>query len=669
MAKKKTISEEKTQEEKELSTEFVEKKEKQKKPVKTDTTSVSVIDTQELNELINEDLGIKTDTSEEKKHYLLNTFLIIVTIISFIFLGLTVINHNSSIQMIISNLLLTIFTVIFTIVSITYQRTNKIMAFLGSLLLLLYFSLNITQYSQVFKTEVAAIPNFQRKEITSVMKWAEKNKITIHQEYEYSDMIEEYHVISQDITDKSLKSVKELTVSISEGANPSKEIILPNMVTWDSERVLKYVKDNHLSNVVVEFVMSDQAKDTVIEQNTSGTFRRNDELNLKFSYGEELGFEEVTLIDFKNKSKFEVEFYMKQHQLRYDFEEDFDSKIKKGFAVKQNIKAGETVKVDDERVVVTISKGPKVKVPDIKKMTIVEVTEWAIKNRLKINFTESYDDSVKVNGIIDANYQKGDIIEQGSVVKVTLSLGTLKMPKFKSLNDFYTWANSHQIRYEEKHEFSDKVKAGEVISYSHKTGDAIKNEDTIVVTISDGEMKKVPDLDGLTKSEAITKLDKADLNYTFIYKNSDKKKNIVIGQSIKAGSEISSKTTITVTLSNGKGEEKVEERRETTPSKPREDDDNHENDSTPSVPDTPEVTPTCNSCSFRASQIISTLQQYNTYESAASGLRSYLQSQCPGLKVNIVGVQRDGYDPGDFVEGFKGGNTDSCSTISITLAK
>ena len=101
-------------------------------------------------------------------------------------------------------------------------------------------------------------------------------------------------------------------------------------------------------------------------------------------------------------------------------------------------------------------------------MTIVEVTEWAIKNRLKINFTEAYDDSVKVNGIIDANYQKGDIIEQGSVVKVTLSLGTLKMPKFKSLNDFYTWANSHQIRYEEKHEFSDKVKAGEVISYSHK---------------------------------------------------------------------------------------------------------------------------------------------------------------------------------------------------------
>ena len=318
------------------------------------------------------------------------------------------------------------------------------------------------------------------------MKWAEKNKITIHQEYEYSDMIEEYHVISQDITDKSLKSVKELTVSISEGANPSKEIILPNMVTWDSERVLKYVKDNHLNKFNASsacpilpqaFIRGATAKDTVIEQNTSGTFRRNDELNLKFSYGEELGFEEVTLIDFKNKSKFEVEFYMKQHQLRYDFEEDFDSKIKKGFAVKQNIKAGEVVKVDDERVVVTISKGPKVKVPDIKKMTIVEVTEWAIKNRLKINFTEAYDDSVKVNGIIDANYQKGDIIEQGSVVKVTLSLGTLKMPKFKSLNDFYTWANSHQIRYEEKHEFSDKIKAGEVISYSHKVGDAIKNED------------------------------------------------------------------------------------------------------------------------------------------------------------------------------------------------
>ena len=52
MAKKKNISEEEIQEEKELSTEFVDKKEKKKKPVKADTTSVSVIDTQELNELI-----------------------------------------------------------------------------------------------------------------------------------------------------------------------------------------------------------------------------------------------------------------------------------------------------------------------------------------------------------------------------------------------------------------------------------------------------------------------------------------------------------------------------------------------------------------------------------------------------------------------------------------
>ena len=125
---------------------------------------------------------------------------------------------------------------------------------------------------------------------------------------------------------------------------------------------------------------------------------------------------------------------------------------------------------------------------------------------------------------------------------------------------------------------------------------------------------------------------------------SDKKKNIVIGQSIKAGSEISSKTTITVTLSNGKGEEKVEERKETTPSRPREDDDNHENDSTPSVPDTPEVTPTCNSCSFRASQIISTLQQYNTYESAASGLRSYLATRI---------LNQNGFDSYNFAGGYR----------------
>lgn len=96
-----------------------------------------------------------------------------------------------------------------------------------------------------------------------------------------------------------------MTVAVSEGPNPGKEIAVPNMVTWESDRVLEFIKENHLSNVHVDFIESAKKVDTVIEQSKSGNMRRDEELKLIFSYGEELTFSEVKLRDFTNMSKFE----------------------------------------------------------------------------------------------------------------------------------------------------------------------------------------------------------------------------------------------------------------------------------------------------------------------------------------------------------------------------
>ena len=124
------------------------------------------------------------------------------------------------------------------------------------------------------------------------------------------------------------------------------------------------------------------------------------------------------------------------------------------------------------------------------------------------------------------------------------------MPKFKSLNDFYEWAKKNNIPYLEEHEFSDKVKTGEVISYSYKEGEVIKNHSAITVKISDGSKKTVPNLKGLSKDEAVKKLDDLGLKYNFIYEDSDSDKDIVLKQSISPNSEISTGLTITLTLSN-----------------------------------------------------------------------------------------------------------------------
>lgn len=589
--------------------------------------------------LIDEDLRSNKEKNVKKKvrHIFVHTFLIILLLCSLVFFGLKIYNKETTATDLINNLILTVFTIIFVAVSINYQKKNKSIIFVCGLLLFSYLILNFHGLDKIINIPSRSVEDFSGKSLTYVMKWAEANNITVKQEFEFSDMVSEYKVISQNISSGTkIKDLDEITISVSEGPNPSKEIIIPSMISWDTKRVVNFVKDNYLSNVEVEFVESDKAKDTVIEQNTSGSLKRDDELKLKFSYGEELGFDEVTLIDFTGMSKFEIEFFMKQHQLKYSFDEDFSNKEKRGYGMKQNIEAGKKVKVNDQEVKVTISKGPEIKVPNLEGMTITEVTEWAIKNKVKLEFSDKYDDSVSENEVISTNYSKGKIIEQGTVIKIVLSRGKLKMPKFKSFNEFREWADKYEIKYEEKHEFNDSVAAGEVISYSYKTGDTIKNDDTIIVKISDGKKCEVPNLKGLTKKEAISKLEKVNLKYNFVYKASnDIAKDKVISQSISAGSEVSSGTTITVTLSNGKKESSSNSSNSSKPNNSNSSSNNNSNDN-----NTP-VTPSCDKSKTTKVYIYDEL-----LSSTPSSTCSKLKSAYPGIKFSCSYVKNPGLSNG-----------------------
>lgn len=636
---------------------------KKKTNKSTSTKSKKIVEEKKvIEEVVEAKHELKKEVKTTRnKHIFIHSFLLILLTLSIISFVLKIMDNTISINNLISNLLLTLFTILFVVISITYHRKKKGTILLGGILLFTYFILNIFNSSNI-NTPILEVKNFQGKSITEVMKWASKNNIKVNQEYEYSDMIDEYSVISQ----SKIKN-NEITVAVSEGANPYKEIIVPSMITWDDERVINFVKDNHLSNVVVEFISSDKAKDTVIEQNVSGNLKRNDELKLTFSYGEELGFNEVKLIDFTNKSKFEVEFFMKKHSLNYEFNSDFSKKIKRGYAAKQSIKAGEMVPVGGDSVIVTISKGKQIKIPNLKKMDLEELTLWAIKNKVKLSFEDKYDDSIKENEVIGFNYDEGSIIEQGTVIKVTLSRGSLKMPKFTNIDDFYDWANKYNIKYEEKHEFSDSIKAGEIIKFSYKTGQKIKNNDIIIVTISDGEKVKVPSLVGLSKSEAITKLEKANLNYSFIYQNSSTTKNKVLAQSISSGSEISRGTTITVTLSSGVEDENnyVEERRSTSTNSNTYKPANNNSNNSSSKP-APKV---CNSCTITGLKNVIRSNMDSGYQATANALVSSIKSQCPGITVNVSGDSTSGMAAGAFVGGFAGGEANSCGSVSITLAR
>lgn len=601
-----------------------------------------------------------------KKSIPLMVAAIIMSVCAIIYFIISII-HSASILGIIGSAIITVFSIFYMSVCLSTRRKNVLPLIVSCGLLVLFFALSLfSPSSSTTKIASNKVQNFSGKTLTDVVKWANKNNIKITQQYEFSDLVPEYQIISQSVVaGTSVKDIDEIIVSVSEGPNPYKEIIVPSMLTWDSERVINYVMSNYLSNVIIEFVESDQLKDTVIEQSRSGNLKRNDELKLVFSYGEEGSESDVTLGDMKNLTQFEIEFYMKQHRLNYEILYDFSDSIQKGHGMKQSVAAGTVVRVQGDKIQVTISKGPKIEIPELKDMSVDEITEWAIKNKLKLEFVDKYDDSIKSGKVISADKQKGDVVEQGTVLKITLSLGGLKMPKFKNVDAFYAWADKYGIKYETRHAFSETVEAGEVIEYSYKTGQIIKNDEAITVTISDGKKVTVPNLKGLSKSEAIKKLKAVGLNYNFVYKNNTADKDTVLAQSVKAGSEVSGKMTVTVTLSNGEKETEKE------PEKPK---------PSPSTSPSPSPSPTqtCNACNVtRLTKVWSEVgEDKMNYQNIANALIAEIESQCPGIDVQVRGDTSSGEPAGTFISGFSGGDTDengnpltSCSTVHIYLAK
>lgn len=627
-----------------------------------------ILDTKENN--------IGKNLNKRKRHPIVN-FMLFLTLISSILYFLSIIiykeNDLNIINLLISVLLLFIFTIFFILMAIKSNNKKKNIIFISSFFLTLYNVFGI-----LTTTNILVIPNnnkvvdFSNKSLSEVVLWASKNNITLNQEYEYNDMIPEYNIIFQNKkAGTSIKKIKELTVSVSEGPSPYKEVIVPDMTTWDSDRVLSFINKNYLSNISLEFVNSDKEKNTVIEQDKKGNLKRNDEIKLTFSYGEE-EINEVNLSNLCGKSKFEALFYLKQNKINFEIKEDFSNSVKRGYVMSQDIKPGKLIKVSDDKVVLTISKGKKIKVPNLVNMSVTEITNWIIKNRLKLEFTDKYDDKIKDNKVISANYKKGDIIEQGSTVNIVISKGKLVMPKFSSIVDFYEWADKYSIKYEEKHEYSDTVAIGEVIKYSVSSGKTIKNDEVITVVISDGKECSVPNIIGLSKSDAISKLKRANLGYNFVYQNSNKVlKDKVISQSISAGSKVSSGTTITVIISNGKKE--VTSNNSSSKNNNSSSNGNNSSNNNSNNNNSGGSNNTCVSKTYTVSGSIRNIFNNSSgYSDTSSSLYSFFSSNYPNVKIHVEGVSDTGMSPGSYVGGIGPGSTiTSCNgaTYTIRIAK
>lgn len=533
----------------------------------------------------------ENNTNDIKKPKAANIFLSITyvaAIFLFIFLILDSANQINQIYQII-NAFLILFIVTSFLVSFkkSFFKNKSFATVTTSLLVLITITFNGLYMTKVIKLPTQNfLPDFESKNLTKAINWTEENNIKTEQNFEYSDTEEKYSIISQSKKPETLtKNIKKVDFTVSNGPDYNKDVILTDMTGWNVDDVLKFVDNNFLNSVAINFEENfNIKKDTVISQSNTGNIKRSTALIFNVSLGDKNSLKPIKLKDLKNESLLHAEVYLGRNGILYELKYDFSNTIKKGNVITSSVKEGTTVK-PDEKITLTISKGKEIKVPNLKNKTMSYITKWMVENNIQINYKDRYDNNIKSGRVIESNYKEGDIIEEGTTVDIIFSKGPLVMKKFDNINDFKSWADTNGIKYEIKEEFNEKIEKDKIIKTSIEEGKNINLEETITVYVSKGIAVKIPNFIGKSKSEVQKECDSLGINCSFTESYSTKTKGTVIAQNINAGTEISKGDTIVITLATNK--------KTNTASRPSNSSSSSSNSNSTSSGNNTNPTPTC----------------------------------------------------------------------------
>ena len=621
----------------------------------------------------------ENNTNEIKKPKAANIFLSITyvaAIFLFIFLILDSANQINQIYQII-NAFLILFIVTSFLVSFkkSFFKNKSFATVTTSLLVLITITFNGLYMTKVIKLPTQNfLPDFESKNLTKAINWTEENNIKTEQNFEYSDTEEKYSIISQSKKPETLtKNIKKVDFTVSNGPDYNKDVILTDMTNWNVDDVLKFIDNNFLNSVAINFEENlNIKKDTVISQSNTGNIKRSTALIFNVSLGDKNSLKPIKLKDLKNESLLHAEVYLGRNGILYELKYDFSNTIKKGNVITSSVKEGTTVK-PDEKITLTISKGKEIKVPNLKNKTMSYITKWMVENNIQINYKDRYDNNIKSGRVIESNYKEGDIIEEGTTVDIIFSKGPLVMKKFDNINDFKSWADTNGIKYEIKEEFNEEIEKDKIIKTSIEEGKNINLEETITVYVSKGIAVKVPNFIGKSKSEVQKECDSLGINCTFKEEYSTKSSGKVINQSIAEGTQISKGDTITITIATNKKTSNNSNKTSNNSSSSNSSSNNSSNNSGSSGGSSGGNT-TTNQC--KASNYNISIRPLNdifnnaeNYADAVKKLEKYFADKYPGIKVVPVPDSTSGASSGSYVDGFKGGNVSCPGSVEFIIAK
>ncbi len=273
--------------------------------------------------------------------------------------------------------------------------------------------------------------------------------------------------------------------------------------------------------------------------------------------------------DVVNLTDTEASDIAKENELVLQIAEgQYDDKVERGRIISQDPGAGQVVEKKSSFNAV-MSKGPEpVKVPSL----IGKTEEKAIAKLEKAELLfeiEKKESGAWPGTVYSQSEDEGTAIPKGEIIKLSVSEGISDINKKKKTTTptlkgmSYTQglkeAENSKVYVEVTDlKFSSSEK-DQIISQSIKPGKKVKEGTKIEIVVSKGVRDYVvPDVQYLTKKEAIKALKKEELHYKVKYQYSKTyKKGVVMEQSIEAGKKVKDDTVVTILVSKGKKITKV----------------------------------------------------------------------------------------------------------------
>ena len=247
-------------------------------------------------------------------------------------------------------------------------------------------------------------------------------------------------------------------------------------------------------------------------------FTRSSTLNISVSKGSKPAGT-VTVIDFKGKSYTEAESWAQTNKIKLEKVESYSDKVDAGNIISQSVEANKTMKQNDT-LILTVSKGKGVKVPDLNTMNKEQIEKWGTNNNISVDVTYKYSNSD--DHILSANVKKGQTVSQTDNIQIVLNAGKyfyaadeeLKevLDVGKPANKLEDWCNTHRDKgidafagnwSSSSDVYSKEYAKGMIVSYeisSYSTGQTYGIDDRLPldvrfsIVVSKGRYYKLEDL-------------------------------------------------------------------------------------------------------------------------------------------------------------------------------